>query len=310
MELGLWDHAERLAASALRLAMKHPSIADRLARLRLTQGNPDLALAMIESCHKQTAGLRLLRIACLIQLGRKAEAHAELHRWSKRSAAPLDARLLLALLEWEAGDPEAARQAVLRNLKHMEDPRSLELLMLLALHQSRCEPAEKWAQRLRTCAATSPETPDIDLLFRSLNLSLAHHEAEPPAVQVNGLAMELVMAEPVIPVLVEAQRLQPRRSAARLLCRAIEAALPELSDRAAAFEALMNLEVLLDNHETARNWAERAHELSPMSVSLTRFLQQFPQPGDKARLESGRTVLATIGSRQEDDAPEVRERAA
>ncbi|UCD74843.1 MAG: hypothetical protein JSV91_13780 [Phycisphaerales bacterium] len=308
MELGLWEHADRLASCAARLAADHPRLTDRLARLRLAQGNAELALSLIEGCRQQPAAMRLLKAACLIMLGRKEEAHADLHRWSRRATAPLDARLMLALLEWEAGDHHAAIRAVARNLKHLEDPRSLQLLLLLALHDSRAEQAEKWAQRLRTCAAASPDVPNLDLLYRSLDLSPACHEVGPTDEQVNTLAMELVMAEPVIPALVEAQRRQPRRSSARLLCRALEAALPELTDQGAAFEALMSLAVLLDNHEAARGWAEMALELSPMSASVARFLQELPSPPPQA--EAGRRqVLATIG-RAPAEPPEIREKAA
>ena len=253
--------------------------------------------------------MRLLRAACLILTGRKEEAHADLHRWSRKAAAPLDARLMLALLEWEVGEHHAAVQALVRNLKHLEDPRSLQLLFLLAIHDSRGEQAEKWARRLRSCAAASTDVPNLDLLYRSLDLPLARYEIESTEEQINTLAMELIVAEPVIPALVEAQRRQSRRTSARLLCRALETALPELTDQQTAFESLMRLAVLLDNDEAARGWAERALELSPMSASLARFLSELPAPPPREEADRHRQVLAIIG-RTDREQDEIREKAA
>ena len=60
MDLGLWEHADRVAATALRLAPSHPSLTERLARLRLAQGRCDLALASIDGCRARTAELDTL----------------------------------------------------------------------------------------------------------------------------------------------------------------------------------------------------------------------------------------------------------
>ena len=121
MDMGLWEHAERIARSALRLAPASARLSEQLARLRLAQGRPETALTIIDSPWAQGemyASLRLLRAVCLVQVGRKQSAHSDLLRWSKKSTAPLDARLMLALLEWEAGDDHAATLSLLRNLKH------------------------------------------------------------------------------------------------------------------------------------------------------------------------------------------------
>ena len=310
MEMKLWAHADRLAGSAARLAAAHPRLTDRLARLRLMEGEPETALAMIESCRHGSASLRLLRAACLIEVGRKAEAHADLIAWSRRSTAPLDARLMLALLEWESGDAHAAVQTLLRNLRHLEDPRTLELLVLLARHQERVAQSNQWAKRLRTCGAATADGPDAELLLQSLGMSGAGPEAEATEEQVDTLAMELVLAEAVIPALVEAMRREPRRRTARLLGRAIERALPELSEQSAAYEALANLSVVLDNQQAAGDWARRALEINPASASLASFLKQFPSSSAEVKPDGDRAVLAMIGPEPQRSGATKREEAA
>src|SRR4029453_17641159 len=131
MDLGLWEHAQRVAESAAQLAHRFPHLADRLARLRLAQRDPQSALNIIDSCAVRPASLRLLRAACLLQLGQRIEAQLDLQEWSRRASAPLQARYMLALLEWHAGDAHAAMEALRRNLRQIEDPRTLTALLLI-----------------------------------------------------------------------------------------------------------------------------------------------------------------------------------
>jgi hypothetical protein len=288
MDRGLWEHAERIARSALPLAPTSTRLSEQVARLRLAQGRPETALNIIESPWARggelQASLRLLRAVCLVQVGRKEEAHSDLLRWSNKSTAPLDARLMLALLEWEAGDEHAATLTLLRNLKHLEDDRTLELLMLLAVRQGRHEQSRVWAGRLRECSAFGAGSPYLQLLFDSLLLPHKGEMSEPRPDQVDTLRLELIAGEGAIPTLVAAQKLRPQRDAARLLYRALAQALEDLNDAQPALEGLARLALVLEDPEAAREWIEKARQHNPMSASLAMLREEI----DRAR--SGSTA--------------------
>ena len=296
--MGLWAHAERLTDAALRLGPTSPCLIERVARLRLAQGRPQTALDMIEAAgaaRTMPASMRLLHAACLVQLGRKEEAHIDLMRWSKRSTAPIDARLMLALLEWEAGDEHAAVLALRRNLKHLEDPRSLELLLLIASRFGRGEQADAWAKRLRECSAFGAGASHVELLCGSLSLRAERKRIRPTEDQVHLLAMELIAAEQVISSLVEAQRLQPQPEAAELLYKSIEHALVDLTDQVRAMEALARLALILGDGAAARRWGGKGLARHPMSATLNMIARELADPTAEATPEHWRDVLATIG---------------
>lgn len=277
MELGLWSHAERVATTALRWAPTHAGLSERLARLRLVQSRPETALAIIDACSTQRASLRLLRAVCLLQVGRPDEAHADLHRWSRRASAPLDARRLLALLDWANGDAHAAIESLLRNLTHLEDPLSLATLVLIAVEQHRPDQATRWSERLREATGWMTSAIDCDVLLESLGMPGRNEAGEPSETQVEHLATELTASEPSIRILVEAQQREPNRGMARLLVAAIERALPELRDQACGFESLARLALIHDEPDVAIEWARRGVEIHPMSAPLSMILDQAQQ---------------------------------
>ncbi|MDY7109985.1 MAG: hypothetical protein SYC29_15240 [Planctomycetota bacterium] len=282
IDRGRWAHAERIARSALPLAATSARLSEQVARLRLAQGRPETALTIIESPRargEMNASLRLLRAVCLVQVGRKEEAHSDLLRWSKKSTAPLDARLMLALLEWEAGDEHAATLALLRNLKHLEDNRTLELLLLLAVRQGRAEQSGVWARRLRECSAFGAGSPYLNLLCDSLLLPQAGETHEPTPDQVDTLRLELIAGEGAIATLVAAQQLRPQRDVARLLYRALEQALDDLADPSPALEALARLALILEDLDAARNWTDQALQRHPMSASLALLREEIERAG-------------------------------
>jgi hypothetical protein len=297
MELGLWEHADRIAASAMRLAPVHAKLTEQLARLRLAQGRFDAALALIDGCSTRTASLRLLHAVCLIHLGRKAEAHLELNAWMKQSSAPLAGRVLLALLEWDLGDTDAATASLLRNLRHFEDPRTLAVLALLSASANRADHAQHWADRLRQSCILGA-APELELMLHSIGVAPAPTSLEPHETHVANLALELIAHEEVIPALVEAQRRSTNPRATELLCAATERALPELADQRAGHEALAALSILLDNRAAANQWAQRGLRINPLSASLSRYLLQ-PNDATTAPHSPAATsgVLATIGAR-------------
>ena len=277
--LGLWDHADRLAKTAARLAAGYPRLAEPLARLRLAQGDPETALRIIDTCRTPPASLRLLRATCLLFLGSRTEANLDLYRWSGRASAPLDARLLLGLMERD-GDDSTAIRALLRNLRHLKDLRTLQALMLISTKRHRAEQAASWAGKLRAgCpAGTDHETLVTDVMLESLGMPGLRADAEPTADQVNALAMELITFEPAIPTLAEAQQRRPHLPTARLLWAAIELALPDLSDDATAFHVLARLSVVLGDLEAARGYAERGLAANPMSAQLALLVEELTQP--------------------------------
>ncbi len=277
--LGLWDHADRLASTAARLGAGHPRLAEPLARLRLAQGDPETAVRIIDTCRTPPASLRLLRATCLLFLGSRTEANLDLYKWSARASAPLDARLLLGLMERDS-DVSTAIRSLLRNLRHLEDLRTLQALLLICTKRQRAEQAEIWAGRLRAgCpAGTDHETRTTNLMLESLGMPGLRDDAEPTPDQVNALAMELITFEPAIPTLAEAQQRRPHLPTARLLVRAIEQALPDLSDDATALHVLARLSVVLGNPDAARRFAEQGLAANPMSVPLALLIEELTQP--------------------------------
>jgi hypothetical protein len=277
MALGLWEHADRLAQIAAPLAPDCPRLAEPLARLRLAQGDPETALRVIEGCRTLPASMRLLRVTCNLFLGALADAHLDLRRWSARASAPLDARLILGLLEWRRNDD--ATGTLRRNLRHLEDPRTLQALLLVCTQRGQREQAQVWARRLRTrCAgdgATAGGT--ADLMLRSLGMDGVRRDAAPTPEQVNALAMELISFEPAIETLTEAQRRRTHRPTVMLIRRAIEQALPDLRDPGEALHALTRLSILVGDQEAALGYARRGLAENPMSAPLALLMKELSE---------------------------------
>ncbi len=274
---GRLDEADRLAQRAAPHAAASVRLTECLARLRTAQGDPETAIRLIESCRARPrpASLRLLRAACLLQSGERREAHLDLHRWSGHASAPLDARILLALLEWRSGNHADAVATLQRNLRHLDEPRTLAALLLLSVHRGSSAQAATWASRLSRCAGSTGEaTPfDAEVLLGSLGLPGPRRDAEPQAADADRLALELAMHEDAIAPLVEAQEERPHPWTIRLLTQALERIRPDLMDRAAAAEALARLHLLLGETRAARRWAAMGLVENPMSAVLSRIAE-------------------------------------
>jgi hypothetical protein len=298
MEQGHWSRAERLARSAPRLARHSARLTERLARLRLAQGDPETALNLIDGAPRKLDSTRLMRAACLIQLGRKDEAHADLLCWSRRSTAPLDARLLLALLEWEAGDHHAAGMVLQRNLRHLEDPRTVELKLLLAVARHRDDQAQEWADRLCRCTFLGSRATHRDLMLYSLGIPPQQAQQERTKEQIEALAIELVSHEHLLPSLIAALEIERHTQSARFVYDGLIEGLDELSDRTQGFAFLARLALLCEDRAAARDWTTRGLDENPMSASLRLLLDRLD--------ERAPDVLATIGN----EAPSTQEHAA
>ncbi len=282
MNAGLWDHAERLADAAGRLAPDCARLSEQMARLRLTRGDAETALRIVEGCRTMPASLRLLRAVCLWLVGERIEVHLDLHRWSAKAAAPLDARLLLGLIELRLGDVDRSIEALQRNLRHLEDPRTLEALILVHLLNDRPDQADAWAQRLRCGRHLGDVAPEADPLLRSLGMPGLPDEAEPTQEHVANLAMELICFEPAIDVLVAAQHSRFHLPTVRLLAPAIAKALPDLNDASAGMHALARLSLLRGQRQEAKRWAERGLAQNPMSAPLAIMLRELSESDPQA----------------------------
>ncbi len=285
---GRREESDRLAAEAAPLAARSARLTAVLARLRLAQGDPETALRLIEACRRRSASLRLLRAACQVLLGQHTEASLDLLRWSRQSSAPLEARLMLALMERDR-DGATSLEALQRNLHHMEDARTIEALLLLSVLRRRPQQTETWAARLAEGAASSAEAPVARILLESLGMAGSVVAQGHTADEVAALAMEVIAMERAIPVLTEAQRRRPHAPTIRLLRRAIELGLPDLSDQAAALHSLARLSLLLGERREAREYAERGLAANPMSAALAILAMQLaesaPAPAEPAALE-------------------------
>lgn len=260
-ELGEWELAERIAAQAIRVARDHPLLAERIARLRATRADFDSALAIIDSCCHKPSSMRLLRCVCLLQLGRMHEAHADLLGWARRSTAPLPARLILGLLEWNAGHHDDAAIALQHNLHQLEDPWALTALMLMATAQDRRNIAEFWSSRLRESCHSHPHCGFFEAALVAAGFARSPARMVASASAAATLATELLAAERLIPALVESQRLSADRQMGLLLAEAIEGAFEDLDDQHAASVALSELHDRLGDADLAQAWRARAQGL-------------------------------------------------
>jgi hypothetical protein len=292
LDLGELDHAGRIGRSAEHLAPRHPAVAERLARLHLTRGDAEAALSTIDACSMMPSSLRLLRTGCLMHLGRKPEAHLDLHLWSRLATAPHNARVLLALLELEAGDAAAARAALARHRCSFDDVRAVATRMLAALHapdhESAGGEAAAMAVPAETWTTSRDEAAALRLMRRSLGLPAATPAAAPSAAEADRLALELLACEAAVPVIVDWLQSRPGDARTVLVARALEAALPHVADRMAVIEALTRLALVRGDWKQAQQWLRRGLEHRPMSASLARLKAEMARAEPQAAGHAGR----------------------
>ena len=233
-----------------------------MARRRLSEGQPEAALRIIETSPHMTAELRMLRAVVLIELGRGVEAHADLHAWSGSPTMPDAARVLLAERDWSTGGALHARRTM--EIDDRDQPSlavaSMRLLADIAsgMQPEQCRAAaDAIHARSRITRAAHP----VEAMIRVLGLGVCEQSARPTAAQAEQLARELTAAPDALPLLIAAQEIQPRDFVVRLLMNAIEIALPRFADTAMALEALARLSRLIDDTGAAQHWANRAVEV-------------------------------------------------
>jgi hypothetical protein len=282
-ELKLWDHVDRLAQSASKLSWFDAALAERLARVKVAQGEPETALAMLDRGVNSPATSRLLRIMCLLHSGARTQARLQLTEWLPRtlgngSDMPDEAKLLLALLEWHEGDIEAAGN-LLRDVAEGTDDNIVRwaqmTLILLAAARGQWDRA---TARSRTLAESDNglSEREIALMLDSLRLGRPVDPEQQRHERIEQMARELPDAAHLIEPIVEAQRRQFDQPVAEELYEALDKAFTHMGEhQAVAAEAVARLGVLLGQHDDAVKWARRGLALNPMSARLVLLLNEL-----------------------------------
>lgn len=299
---GMFAQADRLAQSAARLMHASPSLTETIARLRLAQQCPETALAIVECSLFRTASLRLLKAACLIELGRVIEAQLDLHHWKRTEKAPAEALRLLAMIDRiferdfvraSHNDDDGAqrndrlregRRGLLTNVTDENDMPSIALLMIDAAEHGRSADAALWARRLEDADALQAGV-NISLVMESLGIEATagaegqRHDADRDTrlavAEAQTLAMELIASEDVLSALVRGVTISGDCDAAELLQKGIELALPELTDEAIGCECGARLLMMLGRANEASVWAQRGAEINPMSASIALLVHEL-----------------------------------
>ncbi len=262
---------------------------ERQARAMLAAGDLAGALDFAERQAAPTSASRLLINTCRTLAGRRVEAQLDLVEWSKRSCCPMDARLMLALLQIDDGDRARAIATLNRNLAQIDDPRTIQAIILIQLERGDAAEAQRWAQRLQSLAINWTDRPAVSAWLTAMGLPCVDASAEPPDALVEQLALELLACESVIASLEAAARYDRSQPRALLLLRALESAFDRLEAPGSACEAMARLALTLDDTATARRWIDAGLRINPLSAPLAILLAELPA-ADEALAKQGRTV--------------------
>ncbi|MHC4992849.1 MAG: tetratricopeptide repeat protein, partial [Planctomycetota bacterium] len=233
--------AARLARAASRLCADHPRLTERVARVHMMRDEPREAMSIIDRCRRNSSSLRLLRAVALVETGRRTEALRDLRLWDRRSSAPVRARILLADLEWHDGDTGAATRALQRNLRQVDDPTSIALLLTMSIIEERPTATRRWAERLRHSTAWGITSSMHEIMLESLGVRWTPQSGHATDRHVQTLADELVGCQQTIDPLAEALGRSGARDTGELLTRAVARALPQLAAPSAAMEAVARM---------------------------------------------------------------------
>ena len=280
-------------------ATSEPQSAPELAaRAHLSAGRPDRAAHIVESLADPTSSTRLLTSVCHCLCARKAEAQLSLYSWARDHQCPTDARVLLALLQLDDGHTELAIENLQRNLDQIEDPRSIQLMIVIHLLAGRFGEAQSWAVTLRETAPAWTQQDDLANWLEALGFADVTTIEKPPARLIDHLALELIAYEASIPSLTVAQNLESDLTNAWLLIHAIKRALPDLEHPIIAIESLARLLLVVDEVDEARRWVQRGLAEHPLSAPLAMLLTEVgpaaggrtenaPDPVEAIRLVAG-----------------------
>lgn len=261
---------------------------ERQARTLLADGQVKEALEFAQRQAPPTSSSRMLLNVCRSLAGRRVDAHLDLLDWSKHSCCPMDARLLLGLLQLDEGDRAGAVHSLNRNLVQIDDPRTIQALILVHLERGDEAAARRWAQRLRGHAVNWTDRPMVSAWLAAVGLDVAESAVEPPDALVEQLALELLACESAISSLEAAARYDRSRPRAILLLAALESAFDRLESPVAACEAMARLALTLDDPVRARRWIDAGLSLNPLCAPLAILLSQLPSAEEAPAIEPQR----------------------
>jgi len=267
---------------------------ERQARALLAQGDVVGAAELAQRLTTPTSASRLLTDVCRALAGRRIEAQLDLVDWSRRACCPMDARLLLALLQIEEGDRARAIASLNRNLAQIDDPRTIQAIILIQLERGDAAEASRWADRLRRLAINWTDRPAISGWLTSLGLEPGDASAEPPDTLVEQLALEVLACESTIVSLEAASRHDRSRPRALLLMRALESAFDRLEEPVPACEAMARLALTLGDTAGARRWIDTGLKLNPLCAPLAILLAELPALEDATRRQRDANAVAHV----------------
>lgn len=303
-ELAMRQGDVQAVEQAVKRALSIDESAARPTELRAwgawRQGRLDRAMAAVEAHPRQTPRLKLLRLLLGCLTGRLEQSHLELAEWSRMDNCPPAARILLALLELDAGRPEAARRAIRRNLDRQLDPESLSLLILVDLMEDLPDATRQAAAKLGLWFGHCHPVPQ---LLTSLCLRRPARQAAPALEIIAQLAGELILEPRMITTLTVAQRCKPNASRIALLRRAIARIVNDLDDPVPALEAMAELSFLAGDEQMARAWAVRGLKHAPYSAPLALLLDRL---GDAEENHEPQVIQTLQSILKQHDYPDVR----
>ena len=276
--------AEHALQRVMQIDPQHPRLIELRAIEALHRVRPDEAMAMLEALPRPTARQKLLLQLVRCQADQKALAHLELAEWSHSDRCPPQARVLLAMLDMELGDFDAARAALRRNDRHTSDPVTHQMLALLGVVEDMPECVRGATSVL---VHTFGHQPLVRCWLTALGLSDDDDLQHPPMEMIDQLAVELLSRPQTIAALVEAQRYEPDAGRIELLRRAIQRIVADLTDPLPAVEALAELAFMADQPDDAARWVRRGLKLSPYSAKLALLRNRLGPIADREADDGG-----------------------
>jgi len=296
--------ADRLSIRALPRLHASTCLTEEVARHHLRQKRPHRAINILDASPRPTDSRRMLRALALVEAGRRDEAMLDLASWARDGAAPIDALLMLAEAAWDTGDHCQALELLHRSLTIAEDPRSIELLMLLAIERNRPLSARRWFERLRESRDMLLNPAPLRVLGALLDLRGEDVTPRVTPRQVRTLAMEIGGNPGALDALVRRAISSKRPALIELVHDAAMHADAEISQTAAGAAARVQCLTALGRHGEAAALLREARAAHPLSAVLAR-LENTYAAADRDRIAGSWGEETPHEARQEE-----RERAA